>query len=183
MASASLHQAAATATEGHEMAQELYYQDPKFWVAVGFVIFIVLAAKYIWPAIGRSLDQRAAAIRTQLAQAAQLKAEAEALLAQYKKEQKQAIKDAEEIMENAKRDAKSIRDQAAKELKASLERRAQQAEENIARAEQQALNQLRTHLIDVATEATRSVVAKQLAGQKDDPAIDRALAAIERQIH
>lgn len=158
------------------------YEDPAFFVALGFVIFVALAAKYIWPLIGRSLDDRGNKIREQLEQAARLREEAEALLKQYEKQQKQMLAEAKDIVENAKKDAKAIRDNAAKDLKAALERRAAQAEENIARAEQQAVADMRTHLIDVATEATRGVVAKQLESQKDDPAITRALTAIERQI-
>lgn len=159
------------------------YEDPAFFVAVAFFIFIAIAAKYVWPIVGRGLDDRSNKIREQLEQAARLREEAEALLKQYEKQQKQMLAEAKDIVENAKKDAKSIRENAAKDLKASLERRAAQAEENIARAEQQAVADMRTHLIEVATEATRGVVAKQLEGQKDDPAITRALAAIERQIH
>lgn len=167
----------------HEAAHGKYYEDPAFYVAVGFVIFIALAAKKIWPLIGKSLDERSNKIREQLEQAARLREEAEALLKQYEAQQKQMLKEAEEIVETAKNDAKAIRDTAARDLKASLERRAAQAEENIARAEAKAVADMRAHLIDVATEATRAVVTKQLEGQKDDPAITRALAAIERQIH
>lgn len=167
-------------TTGHGAGK--VYEDPAFFVAVAFVIFVAIAAKYIWPLIGRSLDDRSNKIRDQLEQAARLREEAQALLKQYEKQQKQMLKEAAEIVENAKKDAKAIRDTAAKDLKASLGRRAAQAEENIARAEQQAVTDMRTHLIEVATQATRGVITKQLEGQKDDPAIARALTAIERQI-
>lgn len=164
------------AAEHHDT--EPFWQDPTFWVAMSFFIFIAIAAKYIWPLIGRGLDSRAEKIAEQLEAAAKLRREAEELLKHYEKQQKQALKEAEEILENAKRDAKSIRENAAKDLKASLERRTQQAEDNIAREEQKAVQQLRAQLIDTATE----VVKTQLAGQKDDAAITRALGAIERQI-
>lgn len=181
------HEMATTETTEHAPAaghgQGAIYEDPAFFVALGFVIFVAIAAKKVWPMIGRGLDERSKKISDQLEQAARLREEAETLLKQYEVQQKQMLKEAEEIVENAKKDAKAIRDTAAKDLKASLERRAAQAEENIARAEQQAVADMRAHLIDVATEATRSVVVKQLEGQKDDPAITRALAAIERQIH
>lgn len=166
-----------------EHHSEAFYIDPKFWVAISFVLFIALAAKYIWPAIARTLDKRADAIKEQLEQAERLRNEAEMLLAEYERQKQQMLKDAEDILANAQRDAATIRAKAAEELKQGLERRRQQAEENIARAEVEAVAQLRAHIVDVATEATRSVVAKQLQGQKEDPAIGRALAAIERNIH
>jgi F-type H+-transporting ATPase subunit b len=186
MKAEKLHETAVAVTSelhNNDAVQELYYQDPKFWVAVAFGLFVLLAAKFIWPAIARSLDNRAHAIKSQLEQAAHLQAEAELLLQQYEAQQKQSIRDAEEILENAKRDAGIIREQAARDLQTTLARRAAQAEEQIARAEQQALSQIRTQIIDAATESARSVVSAQLKGQKDDPAITRALAAIEAQIH
>ena len=162
---------------------EAFYQDPAFWVAASFVIFIALGAKYIWPAIGRTLDKRADAIKDQLEQATRLRNEAELLLAEYARQKEAMLKDAETILATAQRDAAAIRAKAAEELTQSLARRRQQAEESIARAEADAVAQLRAHLVDVATEATRGVVAKQLQDQKDDPAIGRALAAIERSMH
>lgn len=166
-----------------EHATEAYYQDPKFWVAAGFVIFMVLAIRYLVPLIGRALDGRADKIRDQLEQAERLRREAEELLAGYEQQQKDMLKEAESILAHAKKDAEAIRARAGEELKAALERRAQQAQENIARAEAEAVSQLREQLVDIATEATRHVVRAQLEGQKDDPAVARALAAIERQIH
>lgn len=181
----SLHQAAAEAEAhmDHDVVHELFYQDPKFWVFVAFVIFIALAAKYIWPMIGRSLDKRAENIKEQLEAAARLQAEAEALLASYQREQTQAKRDAEMIVENAKRDAESIHTKAADELQQTIARRTAQAEESIARAKADALAQIRLQLVDAATAQARTVLAEQLTGQKDDPALSRALSAIETQLH
>lgn len=185
MAKENLQEIAHDAADGvgaHGVT-EVFYQDPKFWVAIGFAIFVLLAIKYIVPPIGRSLDKRADAIRDQLEQAARLRAEAEELLATYERQQKEMLKEAETILEHAKRDAVIIRDKAAVELKQALERRVTQAHDTIARAESQAVAQLRLQLVDKATEATRLVVAEQLGASKEDPSVARALAAIERQIH
>jgi F-type H+-transporting ATPase subunit b len=182
----SLQHAAEDAYEaasGHEAVQELFYQDPRFWVAAGFAIFIILAAKFIWPHIVRGLDGRASAIKSQLEAATRLKDEAEDLLAQYRTEQAQALSDAETILANAKRDAALIRSKAEEELEATITRRTAQAHSAIERAKADAMAEIRLQLVDAATAKARTVLAEQLEGQKEDPAFARALSAIEGQLH
>jgi F-type H+-transporting ATPase subunit b len=157
--------------------------DAHFWVAVSFVLFVGLFAKYVLPMILGGLDKRAKAINDQLEQANRLRAEAEALLASYQRKQEEAEKEAEGLVKQAKKDADALRKTAEVELKAAIERRTAQAEENIKRAEQDAVTQIRTQLVDIATETARQVIVAQLKDQKDDPAIARALQSIERNIH
>lgn len=168
--------------ETHE-AVELWYHDPKLWVAIGFTIFALLALKFLLPIINKGLDGRADKIREQLEQATRLRAEAEALLATYKAQQEATLKEAEDIIAAAKRDAKNLREKAAEDLKIALDRRIQQAEEKIARAEIEAVAEIRTQLIDDATKAARESIIEHLSTTKDDPAIAQTLVSIERQIH
>jgi F-type H+-transporting ATPase subunit b len=58
-----------------------FLHEPEFWVAVAFVIFVGLAGKKIFVAVGRMLDERGAKIRAELEEAERLRAEAEKLLA------------------------------------------------------------------------------------------------------
>lgn len=158
-------------------------EDPRFWVGVSFVIFMAIFAKVVLPIILKGLDSRADAISSQLEQANKLRAEAEALLADSKRKQEAAVKEADAMVKQAKKDADSLRKSAETELAAAIERRTAQAEENIKRAEQDAVQQIRTQLVDLATETARQVITAQLKDQKDDPAITRALQSIERNIH
>ena len=171
---------AASGDAGH--GTEAFYQDPTFWVAAAFVAFWVLFIRKAWPMIASALDARATKIKDQLEQAAKLKAEAEALLKEYEKQKRAAQKEAKEIVEQAKRDADAIRARGKEELKATLARRAQQADEKIARAEADATAKVRAQIIDIATAATRNVVAAELKSRKDDPAITRVLNSIEQQL-
>lgn len=170
-----------TEVSGH--ASEAWYQDPATWVSVAFLLFMILAIKYIFPVVAKGLDGRTNKIRDQLEQASRLRAEAEALLATYKRQQEEKLKEAESIIAAAQRDAAALRVSAAEELNAAIERRSQQAQEKIARAELDAVAHIRTQIIEMATAAARTSIAQQLQGQSEDPAVARALAAITRQIH
>jgi len=58
---------------------EHFWLDPKFWVAVSVVIFVLLVGRMAWGKITEALDGRAARVRAELDEAARLRAEAERL--------------------------------------------------------------------------------------------------------
>lgn len=157
--------------------------NPETWIIVAFLLFLGLFCKFVLPTILKGLDSRSEKIRDQLEQASRLRAAAEELLATYQAERVEKEKEAETILANAKRDAEALRTRAAADLQQSLERRQQQALEKIARAEQEATAAIRTQMIDVATDAVRDIVKTQLDGNVEDPAIARAITAIEKQLH
>lgn len=154
------------------------------WILVAFLLFVGIFCKFVLPTILKGLDARSAKIREQLEQASKLRQQAEELLATYQAEREAKLKEGEIIIANAKRDADALRERAAADLKQTLDRRQQQAMDKIARAEQEAVSHIRTQMIDVATEAVRDIVKTQLdSGNVEDPAIARAITAIEKQIH
>lgn len=162
---------------------DLLKEDPRFWMAVSFVLFVALFVKVVLPVILKALDQRTDTIKTQLEQAEKLRIEAETLLADSKRKQEEATQEAAHLVAQAQKDADALRSTAEAELKQAIERRTAQAEANIKRAEQEAVQEIRTQLVDVAVATARQVIVAQLQGQQDDPAVSRALQAIERSFH
>lgn len=151
------------------------------WVAVAFVLFILLLWKLKVPAaINTALDERGARIKAELEEAARLREEAQALFAEYQRKQKAALKDAEDIVAAARAEAKAIAAQAEIDLKAALARRQAQAEAKIAQAETQALAEVRSAAVDIAVEAARMVLAKQAGNQA---AMDAAITEVRSFVH
>ena len=82
---------------------------PPQWIALAMVaVFAIIIWKRVPALIGAALDKKIAAIRAQLDEAAQLRAEAEALKAEY--EAKAAAADAERatMLERARAEAEAI---------------------------------------------------------------------------
>ena len=77
-------------------------QDPTFWVAVAFVIFVIAVFKPIKGALMGSLDAKIEEIRREVEEAEKLREEAQSLLANYQRQQRQAMQDAENIVARAK---------------------------------------------------------------------------------
>jgi F-type H+-transporting ATPase subunit b len=154
--------------------------EPEFWVAVAFVIFVALAGKKIYEAVGKILDERAARIRAELGEAERLRAEAEKLLAEYQRKQREAVKDAEAILGAAREETARVRKEAAANLEAQLKRRERAAVEQIAQAEAHAVAEVRNQAIELAVGAARAALAESLDAARAGALIDRSLADLEK---
>ena len=138
-------------------------REPEFWVAVGFVLVIVLLVwKGVPGMVGKMLDQRAAVISAELEEAKRLRAEAAALLADYQKRAKGAEAEARSIIEAATAEAAEFQRESRAALEAQIHRRAAAAQDKIAQAEAQALNEIRGLAADTAVNAARKLIAERL---------------------
>ncbi len=149
--------------------------EPETWVAVAFVIFVLLVRKPAMAALAAMLDERVAKARKDLDDAAKLRAEAQGLLDEYKRKHQEAIKTADDIIKAARDDAARIARQAEADLAASLKRREQTAMDRIAQAERQALAEVRGAAVDLAVAATQRLVASHATGPAGAALIDQSI--------
>jgi F-type H+-transporting ATPase subunit b len=161
----------------HALSGEAFYLHGAFWVFIAIVIFVVVAGRQIARAIGAMLDGRAASVTAALAEAAQLKTEAEALLADARARQKQAELDAKAILETAHVEAASLAAALAADAEAAAKRREKMAIERIAAAEASAVAEIRATAIDIATAASTALLADTFGPDADAALLDKAIAA------
>ena len=90
-----------------------FFADPKFWVAVSFVLFFVLLGSKLWKAGTGALDSRADGIRKRIDEANKLRVEAEAKLKEAEAARAEAVKEAAELLARAKTEAARIAAAAA----------------------------------------------------------------------
>ncbi len=159
------------------------YQDPAFWVAVAFAIFVAGAVWKGRAPIAGMLDARIEAIRAEIDEARRLREEAQASLAGYQRKLRDAIGEAEQIVAHAGDEADRSAERAAEALAAALARRQAQALDNIAQAEAAAVKQVRDTTVDVALAATREVLRAHLAGASADALIDAAIKELPEKLH
>ncbi|MGE3332066.1 MAG: F0F1 ATP synthase subunit B [Rhodospirillaceae bacterium] len=159
------------------------FSNPEFWVALAFVLVVLLTFKKVAAAVTSGLDARAAKIRTQIEEARKLREDAQALLADYQRKQRDAMAEAEKIISSAKAEAARLKVQAEKDLEHALARRKEQALERIAQSEAQALVQVRNTAVDVALAAAQSVITKTLDGSKRDALTEKAISDLAGKLH
>jgi F-type H+-transporting ATPase subunit b len=138
------------------------------WVTIALAIFIGLMLYFgIHKAIAKMLDARIAKIETDLADAERLRAEAKALLEEYQRKREEAEKDAEGIVAAAREDAFRLTAEAGAALDALVARRTKSVEDKIAQAEAQAVAEVRARSADLAVEAARVLLQKQMSSSAD----------------
>ena len=158
------------------------FSDPEFWVLIAFVVFIAAVGKKGWVAITGVLDSRAAAIKSELDRAVQLREEAQALLAGYQRQQRNAVKETAAIIEQAKHMAEIEQERTKADFEAALERRTRAATEKIAQAEARALADIRAETVEITIAATRAVIASSLDEARADALIDEAIAGLSTRL-
>ncbi len=161
---------------------EHFWLDPKFWVAVSFVLFVLLAGRTAWARISTMLDQRGARIRADLDEAARLRSEAEAMRKQAEADREAAAREAEELIARARAEAERVAQAASAEAEASAKRRERMAMDRIAAAEAGAVAEVRNAAAEVAAIAARDVIAQTLDAKADAKLIDQAVADLPRAL-
>lgn len=157
-----------------------WYTHAETYVAVAFVLFILIVLWKGRNAVVGPLDARAARIRTDLDEAARLRAEAAALAADAKNKYDAAIKDAESIVTQARAEAQRLREKAERDLADSIARRETQASDRIAQAEAQAVAAIRARTVELSVTAARDLATDALQGQTASSLVDRTIAALDR---
>ncbi len=157
-------------------------QDEHTWVAVGFFIFLAAAAKWVFPALGKNLDDRAVKIKAEIEEAQRLKEEAQTLFAEAQRKLQEADRGAHEILERARFESKQIADEAEKEIEREMDRKVKLAEEKIARAEASAVETVRTRAIEAGVNAAKQIITSELSGAKAKAFTQKSAELISKKI-
>jgi F-type H+-transporting ATPase subunit b len=149
-----------------------------FWVLVAVLIFIVLFGAKIAVPLGRLLDNRADAVRQSLDEAAQLKAEAEAMLVDARKKRTQALAEAKDILARAREEAARTAAELTAEAEMRAHARERMVEERISSAQASAIAEVRSTAVEVAIAATAQALREGLTAAEDAPLVDHAIAEV-----
>jgi len=147
-----------------------------FWLAITFVILYLLMKGIGLPRVGSAIEARRRQVDDDLARAAQLKSEAEAVLAAHQETLAKARADAQAAVKETTDRMAAEAAERQRQLSESLARQIAEAERQIAAAKERALSEMPT----VVAEVARSVTEK-VTGAAPDPAglaaaVEHALA-------
>ena len=157
---------------------------PEFWVMISFALFmLVLIWKGVPGMIGKALDSRANAIRTELDEARRLREEAQQLLADYQRKAREAEDEAKSIVEAARREAENLATETRKALAEQVDRRTRAAEEKIARAEAQAVSDVRAAAVDLAVRASETILKEKISGGASASLTDAAIRDLKGKLN
>ena len=157
--------------------------DAAFWATIALFVFIAVVVYLKLPAmITKALDGRIKAIEGELAEAERLRLEAKFLLEEYESKRQAAATEAQSIVDAAREEAFRMTADAKTSLEALIARRTKAVEDKIAQAEAQAVSEVRARSADVAVEAARVVLTRQM-GSKGDALVDQSIKDVGAKLN
>lgn len=162
------------------------FHDPTFWVLVAFVIFIVVAAKYVPSAFNAAVDAKIEKIRSRVDEAQTLLVQAEALYKKYKEDSEQVTTDVEQILGDAHADANHLIDEEKIRIKDVVARKKKQTSERIKTLHDNALRAIRDDVLDQAFALAKVSLEshfKNAADAQRRQLIDTSIENFSKQIH
>jgi F-type H+-transporting ATPase subunit b len=147
-----------------------------FWLVVAFAVLYLLMAKVALPRLGRVIEERRRRLDDDLEKAAQMKAEAEAVIAAYEKALAEARAQAQATV---KATNDRLAAEAAERLRvagAAIAEKTEAAERRIADARASAMASVKDIAADVAQAMTERLTGSALDAGRARVAVEAAMA-------
>lgn len=175
--------ATAHATTAHGAVHETFLgMDSYAWVGLAFVAFMLILWRVgAFRGIAGALDSRADRVRTDLAEASALRAEAEAMKTKAAADAAQAEADAKAVIANAEAEAQRIVEQASHDAEEAMRRRTRMAEDRIAAEARTAEAELRARASDITVRAAREILAERSRQGDLSNLVDAAIANLGKR--
>ncbi len=133
--------------------------DAEFFFFLGAVLMVALFGYLgVHKTIAGALDSRIDRVKHELAEAARLRAEAQALVQSFVAKAAEAEAQAATIVAQARAEAEALAKEAQTRLEDFVARRTKQAEDKIALAEAQAAADVRSAAVDAAIKASENIL-------------------------
>ncbi|MCE2522590.1 MAG: ATP F0F1 synthase subunit B [Rhodobacteraceae bacterium] len=155
-----------------------------FVVLIAFIIFVGALIRFKAPHFaGRFIDGRIDSIRTQIDNAASIRADSAKALEDAKRSNQESMEQAERAIEGARREAALFVENAGRVIEQTVERRLQTAEEQIASAEAAAVAGVRNEAISVAIDAAGKVIAQTMSPADRRTVMNRAIEDLRSNLN
>jgi F-type H+-transporting ATPase subunit b len=146
------------------------------WLAISFVALYLLMSRLGLPRVDAIIEARRKRLDDDLARAAAMKAEAEAVIAAYQRTLAEARAQAQAaIKERTDRFAAEAAERQ-RQLATALTEQTRAAEQEIGAAKERAFTEIRNVAVDVARSVTEKLTGSAADEAKLAPAVDRAMA-------
>ena len=143
---------------------------------VVFIIFLIMASKFVWPHIVGGLEQRDQKLRDDLEAAEEARKQAKTALAEYEQELLKARTEAGEMIAKARQDAKLV----AEELRANNARELTEmktaAEADINAAKKAAIGELHSEASNLAVAIASRILDREISTTDQQALVDESLA-------
>ena len=150
-------------------------ESPSLWVAISFVIFVIVFARPVWKFATIALDKRIKEIKDSIDEATKLREEAQDLLASNKRKVVAVEKEVDDIVNKAREEAENIKSKFGIDLETALKNRQKIANDRISQAESEAIESIKQINIEIAIKATEALLQQRVDSKENIKMIDEAI--------
>jgi F-type H+-transporting ATPase subunit b len=146
------------------------------WLAISFIALYLLMSRLGLPRVDAIIEARRKRLDDDLARAAAMKAEAEAVIAAYQRSLAEARAQAQAVVKERSDRFAAEAAERQRQLAEALAEQTRAAEREIGAAKERAFIEIRNVAVDVARSVTEKLTGSAADEAKLAPAIDRAMA-------
>ena len=165
------------AVEIHEVP---FYTEVEFWVAMAFVLSVLLLLKPLSGVIRNLLQKRIDKVVQDIDDATKLRDDAQILLADYERKFVDAQKEAEQIVQKSQQSLENLKKRELANLKSGLKDKEKEAERRIAASVQKAQDEINLSASKVSVALTQKTINRYLQNADKSQLIDEAIAELDK---
>jgi F-type H+-transporting ATPase subunit b len=151
-----------------------------FWTLIIFGLLLAVLAKWVWPALVRSVEEREQKIAHQLDEAEKMNAAARAALEEHKRLLAGAKEDAQALISEAKSVAGKERELLLEKTRGEQRQMLDRAKQEIDAERDRAVTRLRREAVDLSLAAAAKLIEKRLDAEDDRRIVEEYLDRLER---
>lgn len=168
-----------TAEELHSHG-EAFYEHPTFWVAVSFMLVILLLGPVIAKAFKGIMNKRIDGIINRIKDASQLQDDAQKLLVEYETKAVNAGKEANQILKKSRNEIELIKKETLDKLKIDMNNKEKEAASRLENAQQAAMDEIALQTAQLTMKTVRLAIAEALNDNEQDKLIDQSIEKISK---
>ena len=151
------------------------FDDPQFWVAVSFILFIAVIFNPVRKILASSLDAQINDIKNKIDEVENLKNEAQKALDEIKDREAKVEKEIQNLKSESEKRIADLKDISSTKLTDQIEKRKILANNKIEQLVRDTNNSLKNYITSVAIETTRNVLLQNLSKEKKSALIDESI--------
>ena len=159
-----------------------FLDDPILWVAISFIIFLVLSLKPILNGISDSLEKKIIELKKSLDESINLKNEADKLYKQQLVKQKENELLIKRIQEDTKTEVKKITKQIEQEIESNMIRKINNFDQMSKQMEHNLKTELKSQITEKVIAYTEYRIKKELSKKHNEKLVENSLKNIPKQL-
>lgn len=126
------------------------FLDPKFWLSISFLLFLLLTIKFIWPFIISKIDIKLKEVLDSVKLAEKSLKESDKLLSDAEKLYKNAVISSKNLLSDADKEAQALIARSQKTVEEEMEKKLIAIQNRVKKEEEKLIRELKSKIIESA---------------------------------